>query len=209
MSTSSPLPLVVSGSHVAGATAPSRSAPAASNVHYLPFHRREAPRPPSEDAALRETALKLRRLLDAPDGDSRLCFEALGVMLAHALARADAGTPEPRPRARGGLAGWQRRIVTEYIEKHVAEQIPLAKLAQLVQLSPYHFCRAFKQSFGLPPHRYHTSRRIERAKAMLAQPNYSVTEIGLSVGFSETSSFTAAFRKATGLTPTAYHRTLG
>jgi AraC-like DNA-binding protein len=168
-----------------------------------------APRLLFEDAALWETALKLRRLLEAPDTDSPLCFEALGVVLAHELARANAAPRDPQPRARGGLAGWQRRIVTEFIEGHVSEQIPLAKLAQLVQLSPYHFCRAFKQSFGLPPHRYHTGRRIERAKALLAQPNYSVTEIGLSVGFSETSSFTAAFRKATGLTPTAYHRTLG
>ena len=50
---------------------------------------------------------------------------------------------------------------------------------------------------------------IERAKAMLAKPTYSVTDIGMTVGFSETSSFTAAFRKATGMTPTAYHRTLG
>ena len=59
------------------------------------------------------------------------------------------------------------------------------------------------------PHRYHSGRRIERAKALLAKPDYSVTEIGMAVGFSETSSFTAAFRKATGLTPTAYHRSLG
>jgi AraC family transcriptional regulator len=167
------------------------------------------PRVLFEDAALWETALKLRRLLEAPDTDSQLCFEALGVVLTHELARANAAPHHAEPRARGGLAGWQRRIVTEYIEAQVAEPIPLAELAKLVQLSPYHFCRAFKQSFGVPPHRYHTGRRIERAKAMLAEPNYSVTEIGLSVGFSETSSFTAAFRKATGLTPTAYHRTLG
>jgi AraC family transcriptional regulator len=77
-----------------------------------------------------------------------------------------------------------------------------------VGLSTYHFCRAFKQSFGIPPYRYHTSRRINRAKALLANPAPSVTNIGLAVGFSETSSFTAAFRKATGLTPTAYHRSL-
>jgi AraC family transcriptional regulator len=79
----------------------------------------------------------------------------------------------------------------------------------LVRLSPFYFCRAFKQSFGIPPHRFHTSRRIERAKALLAKPAPSVTDIGLTVGFSETSSFTAAFRKATGFTPTSYHRSLG
>jgi AraC family transcriptional regulator len=147
--------------------------------------------------------------MEAPDIESRLYLEALGVVLLHELARPTAAEHRAEPRARGGLAGWQQRVVTAYIEEHLAEQIPLAKLAELVQLSPYHFCRAFKQSFGIPPHRYHTSRRIERAKVLLAKPDYSVTNIGLTVGFSETSSFTAAFRKATGMTPTAYHRTLG
>jgi AraC family transcriptional regulator len=118
------------------------------------------------------------------------------------------GTIPSKPTLRGGLAAWQQRAVTTYIEEHLAEPISLASLAGLVGLSTYHFCRAFKQSVGVPPHRYHTRQRIARAKALLTKPALSVTEIGLAVGFSETSSFTAAFRKATGLTPTAYHRSL-
>jgi AraC family transcriptional regulator len=69
-------------------------------------------------------------------------------------------------------------------------------------------CRAFKQSVGEPPHRYHNNRRIEHAKTLLANPAASVTEIALKLGFSETSSFTTAFRRATGITPTAYCRSL-
>jgi AraC family transcriptional regulator len=117
------------------------------------------------------------------------------------------GTPR-KSAVRGGLAGWQQRIVTAYIEDHVADTVLLADLAKLVGLSTYHFCRAFKQSFGIPPLRYHASRRIDRAKALLAKPAPSVTKIGLMVGYNETSAFTAAFRKATGLTPSAYHRGL-
>jgi len=84
-----------------------------------------------------------------------------------------------------------------------------AKLkADVAKLSPYHFVRAFKQSFGLPPHRYMSSLRIEQAKSLLANPAVSVTQIGVNLGFSETSSFTSAFRKHTGLTPTAYRRSL-
>jgi len=55
---------------------------------------------------------------------------------------------------------------------------------------------------------YHTNRRIEQAKALLALPSRSVTEIALDLGFSETSSFSAAFRKLTSQTPTEYRRSL-
>jgi AraC family transcriptional regulator len=167
-----------------------------------------APRLFFEDTALSQTALKLGRLLDAPEANSGLCLEALGIIMAHELVRSETAPHRTEPRARGGLAGWQKRTVVEFIEEHMAENISLAKLAQLIQLSPYHFCRAFKQSFGVPPHRYHTSRRIERAKALLANPHDSVTSIGMTIGFCETSSFTAVFRKTTGMTPTDYRRGL-
>jgi AraC-like DNA-binding protein len=161
-----------------------------------------------EDATLWDTVLKLKRLLEAPTSNNRLYFEALGIVLVHELARLDNSVDRVGPQVRGGLAAWQQRVIAAYIEEHLAEQIPLASLAQLARLSPYHFCRAFKQSFGLPPHRYHTKQRIERAKVLLHRRPLSVTEIGMTLGFSETSSFTAAFRKATGLTPSNYHRSV-
>lgn len=161
-----------------------------------------------ENAALRETALKLMALIESGSQDNRPYIDALGAVLAHELVRLEQGVSVKEAPVRGGLAAWQEKAVTNFIEEHLAETIPLAKLAELVRLSPYYFCRAFKQSFGLPPHRYHNSRRIEHAKMLLAKASPSVTDIGLTVGFSETSSFTAAFRKATGLTPTAYHRSL-
>jgi AraC family transcriptional regulator len=167
-----------------------------------------APRLFFEDATLWDTALKLKQLVESGDTENRLYFEALGVVLAHELVRLSAGPWRAKEPARGGLAPWQQRIVTAYIEEHLAERIPLATLAKLVRLSPYYFCRAFKQSLGLPPHRYHNKRRIEHAKVLLAKPAPSVTDIGMTIGFSETSSFTSAFRKATGQTPTAYHRSV-
>jgi AraC-like DNA-binding protein len=168
-----------------------------------------APRLYFENTALWDTALKLTAVIESLAADNRSYLEALGHVLAHELARVDAATSHAQPFVRGGIAAWQQRVVTSYIEEHLAESISLATLAKLVNLSTYHFCRAFKQSFGIPPHRYHTSRRIERAKTLLAKPAPSVTDIGLEMGFSQTSSFTAAFRRATGLTPTAYSRSLG
>ncbi len=167
-----------------------------------------APRMFFENAAVRETALKLMALIEGGAQENPSYLEALGSVLAHELVRLDQGVSVKEAPVRGGLAAWQEKVVTSYIEEHLSETIPLAKLAELVRLSPYYFCRAFKQSFGLPPHRYHNSRRIEHAKALLAKAFPSVTDIGLAVGFCETSSFTSAFRKATGLTPTAYHRSL-
>lgn len=160
-----------------------------------------------EDAALLETARKLRRQIEhAVPGGSRY-VEALGTVLAHELARVGAAASHPEVPAKGGLAGWQQRAVTTYIEDHLAEPISLATLARLAGLSPCYFCRAFKRSLNLSPHRYHSIRRIEHAKLLLAQPKASITDIGLMVGYGETSSFTTAFHKATGITPTAYRRT--
>jgi AraC-like DNA-binding protein len=114
---------------------------------------------------------------------------------------------ESRVEARGGLAAWQQLVIAAYIEKHIAESITVRALARFVYLSSYCFCRAFKRSFGIPPHRYLVQRRTERAKALLASSAWSMTEIALSLGFSRPSSFSAAFRKVTGITPTEYRRT--
>jgi len=161
-----------------------------------------------EDSMLWESAMKAAALVENGSTNQRYC-EALGTVLAHELVRLSAEARRPNAPVRGGLAAWHQRVVTNYIEEHLAESISLANLAQLVRLSVYHFCRAFKKSFGVPPHRYHSIRRIERAKGLLAKTACSVTEIGLMIGFSETSSFTAAFRRTTGSTPTAYRRSIG
>jgi AraC family transcriptional regulator len=167
-----------------------------------------APRLFFDDPVLRQTALKLEALIESPPLGARLYAEALGIVLVHELLRLNSGATPAVPPTRGGLAGWQRRSVAQYIEENLGEQISLAELAMRAQLSVFHFARAFKQSFGMPPHRYHTSRRIERAKVLLTQPTRSVTEIALDMGFSDTSAFTAAFRKSAGRTPTEYRRSV-
>jgi len=166
-----------------------------------------APRLFFEDATLWHTVSKLKSLVENPASGDRLYFEALGAVLVHELARLNRGTPSIVPRVRGGLAAWQQRIVTAYIDKHLAERIPLATLARLARLSPHYFCRSFKRSFGIPPHRYQIDRRIERAKLLLAtRAAVSITEIALTLGFGSSNSFASVFRRATGFTPTAYQR---
>jgi AraC family transcriptional regulator len=158
------------------------------------------------DKDLWETAAKLKAQSGQPG--QRQYAEALGIVMAHELLRLNNGAAPARQNIRGGLAGWQEKKVAQYIDEHLPEDISLATLAELARLSPFHFVRAFKQSFGLPPHRYLSSLRMERAKSLLADPDVSVTQVAFNLGFSETSSFTTTFRKHTGLTPTAYRRGL-
>jgi AraC family transcriptional regulator len=160
------------------------------------------------DRNLWETAMKLKAQVEGPASGWRSYSEALSLVLLHELLRVNNGGSRQEPIAYGGLVVWQQKRVAEYIEVHVADDIPLAMLASLVQLSPYHFSRAFRQSFGMPPHRYHINRRIERAKCLLADFSLSVTEIGLRLGFSESSAFTATFRKFTARTPSDFRRSL-
>jgi AraC family transcriptional regulator len=168
-----------------------------------------APRLLFEDAALWHTALKLKMLVESPASGDQLYFEILGTLLVHELMRLNRGVPSVQQRVQGGLAPWQQRIALAYIEEHLNESIPLTTLAQLVRLSsPHYFCRAFKQSLGMPPHRYQTNRRMEQAKLLLARRAISVTDISLTVGFGSSNAFATAFRKATGTTPTDYRRSL-
>ncbi len=160
------------------------------------------------DKGLWETASKLKAQAESSDPGQRPYAEALSIVLAHEMLRLNDGAVSLKQYLRGGLAGWQEKRVAEYIEGHLAEDPSLATLSSVVKLSPYHFIRAFKQSFGLPPRRYMNSLRMQRAKSLLANPAMSVTQVGFNLGFSETSSFTATFRKHTGLTPTEYRRGL-
>jgi AraC family transcriptional regulator len=157
------------------------------------------------DRDLWETSLKLKTQVEASASSGYA--EALGVVLTHELIRLHRG-PSVAPVLRGGLAGWQKKKVADYIEEHLNESISLQELSAIAQLSPYHFARAFKQSFGTPPHRYHMSRRMDRAKAMLEVPARTVTEVGLMLGFAETSSFTTSFRRSVGVTPSDYRRSI-
>jgi AraC family transcriptional regulator len=158
------------------------------------------------DQAIWDTALKLKAEVDNSDPGSRQYADALGLVLMHELIRLERSASAATAPLRGGLPAWQQRRVIEFIEEHLSEEISLAALAEIVDLSLYHFARAFAQSFGVPPHRYHMARRIDRARGLLEMAALSVTQIGIQIGFREASSFTRAFRKFTGLTPTEYRR---
>jgi len=165
-----------------------------------------APRIHFEDPVVWETAAKLKSAIENGQTKRTLYLAALSSVLALELSRPKHETVRDSSVNRGGLASWQKRTIVSYIEEHLGDQIGLSALARLARLSQHHFCRAFKHSFGIPPHQYHLQRRIERAKVLLADPKESVTDIALTLGYSQISSFSVAFRKLTGWTPTKYRR---
>ena len=107
---------------------------------------------------------------------------------------------------RGGLPPGALRRVMEHVERRLAEKIELADLASIARLSECHFSRAFKQSLGLPPHRYLMMRRIASAAELIKTTDRPLTQVSLEVGFSDQSHFTRVFGDITGETPRSYRR---
>ncbi len=117
-----------------------------------------------------------------------------------------AAAPTSAPPIKGGLASWQCKAVCDYIQANIHHDISLAELAAIARLSPYHFCRAFKESVGVPPHRYQMGRRIERAKTLLADPSLSISDVATAIGYGSLSRFSALFRQVTGHSPRDFRR---
>jgi transcriptional regulator GlxA family with amidase domain len=83
------------------------------------------------------------------------------------------------------------------------EDWPVQRLASVSHVSEAHFSRSFKEAFGLPPHRYLLTRRIERATALLRDTELGITEIAFQTGWRSLGTFGRIFRDITGETPRA------
>ncbi len=102
------------------------------------------------------------------------------------------------------LSGSRLRRVAEYIQQNLDKDLSLAELAAVVYMSPYHFARLFKDSTGVPPHRFVVRQRIARARGVLVTPELSIAQVSRMVGFRTPSHFTTVFRRVLGVTPRAY-----
>jgi transcriptional regulator GlxA family with amidase domain len=83
------------------------------------------------------------------------------------------------------------------------EEWPVRRLARVSGVSEAHFARSFKQAFGVPPHRYVLTRRIERATALLRDTDLSITQIAFDTGWESLGTFGRTFRDVTGKSPSA------
>jgi AraC-like DNA-binding protein len=112
-----------------------------------------------------------------------------------------------RESLRGGLATWQKRRLTAYIDAHLTGRIRIGKLAELLNLSESHFSRAFRCSFGTSAHEYLTRRRIEVGQSLMLTTPEPLCAIALRCGLSDQSHFTRVFRRIVGETPYAWRQT--
>ncbi len=143
--------------------------------------------------------------IERDEPPTRLMWDSLAHLLALRIMELD--RPRQAKRAhRGGLAGWQVRRTTEFLTARLSEPVSLAELASIANLSRFHFARAFRQSVGLPPHRYQQRLRIEKAKEMLRLTELSVTEIALSVGYETPQALSRVFVRMVGVAPSQYRR---
>ncbi|MGH2827787.1 MAG: helix-turn-helix domain-containing protein [Actinomycetota bacterium] len=95
----------------------------------------------------------------------------------------------------------------DLIDARYREPLDVSTLAGAARLSPAHFSREFHRAFGLPPHRYLLTRRLERAAALLRNTDRTVLDVCAAVGLHSVGSFTTSFTRAFGLSPTAYRAT--
>ena len=117
---------------------------------------------------------------------------------------------ERRSRANGfrpgALAAWQIARVRAFIERNLHRTIHTMDLSAVAKRSPAHFSRSFKQAFGEPPHAYLVRRRLERACHLMMTSSASLSEIALSVGFSDQAHLSRLFRQAFGQSPSSWRR---
>jgi transcriptional regulator GlxA family with amidase domain len=112
----------------------------------------------------------------------------------------------PKAPVRGGLSPWQIRKVTTHIDANLDRPIKNEELAALVRLNASHFGRAFRNSFGEPPHEYVIRRRVERAQGLMLSTEASLSDIALDCGLADQSHLTRLFRRIVGESPRAWRR---
>ncbi len=133
----------------------------------------------------------------------RLYAESISLALLVYLAGKYAALRLVDNRA-ASLSQTERRGLVDYIRANLTSNISVTELAALVQMSPSHFARMFKASFGVTPYRFVMQERVEGAKAMLATTDLSGSQVATAFGFASQSHFVKVFRQVTGVTPKQY-----
>ena len=159
-----------------------------------------------DDVTIRSVGTSLLPALERPERANRLFVDCVTTGLLAHLVHSYGEMSINRRLRRGGLAPWQERRAKELLIVRLNGNISLNKLSREVGLSRSHFARAFKESTGLPPHRWLVSQRIERAQDILINSTLSLVEVAELTGFADQSHFTRVFTSTVGISPGEWRR---
>jgi AraC family transcriptional regulator len=160
------------------------------------------------DEALAHLCFVCAEMLSARTPGKSRRVAALTQLFAAHVAEKYTGPAAEKPVFHGGLPIRQLRKVEDHVRDHLAEEVPVERLAELVELSPFHFSRVFKESTGMSPLQFVVRERITRAQQLIRETSRSLIEIALDVGYTSPSHFAQVFRRVVGVTPTEFRSAL-
>jgi AraC family transcriptional regulator len=153
------------------------------------------------DLRLHQIAMLLLSELNSDGIMGRLYVESLTqVLIIHLLRNYSSSTPQIAPQ-HNGLTAIQLRQTIDYIQTHLDQNLSLAEIAEVINISPTYFSSLFKRATGNSPHQYVIQQRVERAKELLKTTDLAIASIAFQVGFSSQSHLTQHFKRLTGSTP--------
>ncbi len=156
-----------------------------------------------ENEFLKQSVQKLSAAMSSSLAQELTYAEHVGLIILCELRDALNGKQEA-PALRGGLTARQLNHIRDYITANLDKDISLSELAGVVNLSKFHFIRAFKKTTGTAPYQFVIFSRVKHAKELLAGPNSSIAAVARSVGFHSTLQLDRAFHRLMGMTPSSY-----
>lgn len=136
----------------------------------------------------------------------RIFEEALSLNAALLVARFFGLKPTLHSRKQNKLDELELSRSLEYIHCENVKNISLYNLAENVGLSTFHFARLFRETIGVPPHRYLLHLKVARAKSLMAKTNVPLSQIAIDCGFADQPHMSRHFKNLTGVTPATFRR---
>jgi AraC family transcriptional regulator len=158
------------------------------------------------DPVIYGIGLSLKSKLESDRAVNQMYVDSAAAFLASHLLENYCAHKHNIKKNTSALSRKDLQQVIDYIEAHLDWNLGLTELANLVDMSHYHFSRLFKKSMGVSPHRYLIERRIERVTHLLVSTNLSIAEIAKLTGFSSHSHLCITFRQHLSVTPDLYRQ---
>jgi AraC family transcriptional regulator len=165
-----------------------------------------APNFGARDLVMFGLAQALAGAMEQPGDGTAMFSDCIALAFFAHIVCAYGNVPAGGRNARGGLAPWQLQRARDFINANLAGDPSISQVANECGLSTSYFVRAFKQTTGVPPYRWLTKQRVERAKEPLQDPGRELADIAQLCGFVDQSHFTRVFSRSEGYSPGRWRR---